>query len=94
MINFKKNNIRKLSHETALESDGDDSDLSPRDTSSYLGSRYNHNYLEIEKQHSVSNFSDKFLATEQSCDFDSKSSRSSVSAANNSSKDVRIRKVY
>ncbi len=70
MINFKNNKIRKFSHETALESDGDDSDLSPRDNSSCLGSRYNHNYLEIEKELSVSNLSDKFSATEQSCDFD------------------------
>lgn len=92
MINFKNNKIRKFSHETALESDGEDSDLSPRDNSSCLGSRYNHDYLEIEKDHSVSNHSDKFLATERSCDFDSKSSRSNMSA-NLSSKDVRIRKL-
>ena len=93
MINFKNNNVRKLSHETALESDGDDSDLSPHDTSSYLGSRYNHNYHEIEKEPSISNLSDKFLATQQSCDIDSKSSRSCISV-NHSSKDVRIRMVH
>lgn len=66
-MNSKNNNHRKCSHETALESDGDDSDLSPCDTSSCLGSRYNNNYLEIEKEDSTANLnSDRFLATEQS----------------------------
>jgi hypothetical protein len=41
-VNFNNNKIRKLSHETALESESDDSDLSPSDNSSCLGSRYNH----------------------------------------------------
>ena len=90
---MQNNKARKFSHETALESEGDDSDMSPCDTTSCLGSRYHHDYLEIEKKSLGSNLSDRSISRESNSQFDTES-LISTQKVNLTTKDVRIRKVY